>query len=49
MGDSRARGGDMQRKGKVESGKGMLVQEVGGKEQKMETGRDSNGQSQRGV
>ena len=40
----------MQRKGKVEGEKGMLVQGVGGgKEQKRKTGRDSNGQSQRGM
>jgi hypothetical protein len=39
----------MQRKGKVEGEKGMLVQEVGGKEQKRKTGRGSNGQSQRGM
>ena len=39
----------MQRKGKVEGEKGMLVQGVMGKEQKREIGRDRNGQSQRGM
>ena len=39
----------MQRKGKVEGEKGMLVQGVGGKEHKRKTGRDSNGQNQRGM